>query len=217
MSALIISTWLWGRKYGPEYVARLRAGVARHLRQPYRWEVFAPEPEDMPLTERPGCLARLRMFDPAWQAKHGIERGDRLVCMDLDAIITGSLDELFDRPEPFVILRGANSSNPCPLNGSLQMLRGGECAYVWTKFTPKEAAKATIFAFFDDQAWLAHVMPDAAGWKAGNKSGVLAFRKPGWPNHTDDLPVNARYVAFPGWRDPSKFTHLPWVQEHWRA
>jgi hypothetical protein len=213
---LVISTWLWGTRYGPEYVERLRAGVARHLRQPYRWEVFAPEPEDMPLTERPGCLCRLRMFDPLWQTKQGIERGDRLVCMDLDAIVTGSLDELFDRPEPFVILQGANSSNPCLYNGSIFMARGGEHTDVWTRFTPEEAAKARIFQFFDDQSWFEHTIPNAAGWMAGIKSGALAFRKPGWPSHTDDLPSNARYVAFPGWRDPSKFTHLPWVQEHWR-
>ncbi len=214
---LWVTTWCWGTKYGPEYVERLRAGVARHLRQPYRWEVFAPEPEDMPLTERPGCLCRLRMFSPEWQAKQGIERGDRLVCMDLDSIVTGSLDELFDRPESYVVLQGVNSSNPCPYNCSLQLLRGSEHADVWTRFTPEEAAKASIFSFFDDQAWMAHIMPKAAGWQAGVASGVLGFRKPGWPSHTDDLPPNARYVAFPGWRDPSKFTHLPWVQEHWRV
>lgn len=215
--ALVISTWCWGDKYPGHYVERLRAGVARHLLQPYRWEVFAPEPEDMPLTERPGCLCRLRMFDPAWQAKHGIERGDRLVCMDLDSIVTGPLDHIFDREEPFLILQGANSSNPCPYNGSLAQLRGGEHAEVWTKFTTKEAAKAAIFEFFDDQAWYWHVLPNAAGWKAGKASGVYAFRKPSWPSHTDDLPPPASLVAFPGWRDPSKFTHLSWVQEHWRV
>jgi hypothetical protein len=216
MSALIIGTFLWGTKYGPEYVERLRAGVARHLRQPYRWEVFAPEPEDMPLTERPGCLARLRMFSPAWQAKHGIEPGDRLVCMDLDSIVTGPLDHLFDRPEPFVILQGANSSNPCPYNGSLILMRGGAHSEVWARFTPKEAAKATIYEFFDDQAFYWHIIPNAAGWKAGKESGVYAFRKRSWPSKSDDLPPGASLVAFPGWRDPSKFTHLPWVQEHWR-
>lgn len=215
---LIISTWLWGSKYSDDYVRKLREGVARHLKQPYRWEVFAPEPKDMPLTERPGCLCRLRMFSPEWQAKHGIERGDRLVCMDLDSIVTGPLDHLFDRPEPFVILQGANSSNPCPMNGSLVMARGGAHPELWTRFTPEEAAKATIFAFFDDQSWYWHMLPNAAGWKAGTTSKIYAFRKPGWPklSHSDAMPADASLIVFPGWRDPSKFTHLPWVQEHWR-
>lgn len=212
---LWVTTWCWGEKYPPYYVERLRAGVARHLRQPYRWEVFAPEPEDMPLTERPGCLCRLRMFDPAWQAKHGIERGDRLVCMDLDSIVTGPLDHLFDRPETFVILQGANSSNPCPYNGSLQLLRGGEHSDVWTRFTPEEAAKATIYEFFDDQAFYHYMIPKAAGWKVGVMSGVYALQKPGWPRGTN-LPRDASLVVFPGWRDPSKFTHLEWVKYHWR-
>lgn len=31
----------------------------------------------------------------------------RIVCLDLDAIVTGSLDPLLVRPEPFVIFGGA--------------------------------------------------------------------------------------------------------------
>jgi hypothetical protein len=67
----------------------------------------------------PGCFARSALFDPEWQARHGIEPGDRFVCLDLDLIVTGPLDGLFDRPEPFAILQGVNASNPCPYNGSV--------------------------------------------------------------------------------------------------
>lgn len=209
--ALIVSTFFWGTKYGPEYLEKLKAGVARNLSEPYEFRVF--EPEDMALTQIPGCFARLRAFDPDWQARQGINEGDRIVCLDLDLIVTGSLDGLFHREEGFTILQGVNSSNPCPYNGSAWMLRAGYRPDVWSGFS-LEAAEAVPFdSFPDDQAWFAHMMPDAGAF--GPETGVYAFQKPGWPKG-NNLPRNARIVAFPGWRDPVGFQHLPWVQEHWR-
>lgn len=212
--ALIIGTWLWGDKYGPEYVARLRAGVDRHLSAPYRFEVFRPGACDRDLTSIKGCFARLRAFSLKWQKANGIQEGDRLVCIDLDVVVTGSLDALFDRLEPFVILQGANASNPCPYNGSLWMLRAGYRQDVWDDFSLEEAARVPHFEFPDDQAWMAHKLPGAAGWKAGPESGVYAFQKPGWPKGFG-LPDDARLVVFPGWRDPAQFLGLPWLQRHW--
>lgn len=214
--ALIVGTWLWGTKYPPAYVERLREGVARNLHQPHRFEVFRPLAEDRYLTDIKGCFARLRAFDPEWQRTHGINHGDRLVCLDLDLIVTGGLDTIFNRQESFVILQGANAANPCPYNGSVWMLRAGEHSEVWSDFSLDAAGNAPFYEFPDDQAWFAHKLPDAAGWKAGPDSGVYAFKKPGWPKG-DDLPADARIVAFPGHRDPSQFEHLPWVRKHWWA
>lgn len=210
--ALTIVTWLWGSKYPRYYVERLANGLRQHLRQPHRFLVVSPEPEDEYLTKTQGCFCRLRMFDPEWQAKYGVE--DRLVCMDLDAVVTGELDTLFDRDEPFVILQGANASNPCPYNGSVMMLRAGAHPEVWADFSIEAAQHAPAYEFPDDQGWLWHKLPDAAGWQAGAASGVFAFKKPGWPKG-DALPVDARLVVFPGWRDPRAFAHLSWVREHW--
>jgi hypothetical protein len=215
VAALIVGTWLWGDKYPVRYVDRLRAGVARHLKQPYRFDVWRPQPEDEYLTIMRGCFARLRVFDPAWQQHAGIETGDRVVCLDLDSVVTGGLDPLFDRDDPFVVLTGANASNPCPYNGSVWMLRAGHRPDVWHDFSLEAAARVPFYQFPDDQAWMAHKLPGVAGWPAGPASGVYAFKKPGWPKG-DALPADARLVVFPGWRDPQKFTHLPWIKEHWR-
>jgi hypothetical protein len=84
--------------------------------------------------------------------------------MDLDLVVTGPLDALFDRPEPFVILQGVNAVNPCPFNGSLWMLEAGYRPDVWHEFSPELAAKVPFHEFPDDQAWLADMIPDAAGW-----------------------------------------------------
>lgn len=213
---LHIGPFVWGDKYGPAYIDRLQAGIARHLKQPHEFHVFKQDPRDRHLTEIKGCFARLRAFDPEWQWKNGIGEGERLVVLDLDLIVTGPLDELFDREEPFLIFQGANASNPCPYNGSLWQLRAGYRPDVWSTFSLDAARAVPFYEFADDQAWFADKLPGAAGWKAGPASGVYAFKKPGWPNG-DELPADARIVAFPGHRDPSHFTHLDWVREQWRG
>lgn len=213
--ALIISTWIWGNKYNPEYVAKLQRGVARHMREPYEFKVFSPELRYAALLEQPGCLIRLRMFSPEWQENQGIKPGDKLVCLDLDIVVTGSLDRLFKRPETFVILSGANSTNPCPFNGSLMMLTAGCHADVWTDFSLEKTRRIKFADYPDDQEWLWNKLPDAGTWKCGpNSCGVYAFCKPGWPRD-NNLPSDARLVAFPGWRDPSKFLAIPWIVQNW--
>lgn len=156
------------------------------------------------------------MFDREWQSAHGILPGDRVVCMDLDSVVTSELDPLFMRADNFCILTGANAQNPCPYNGSLWMLRAGYRPEVWTDFSLDAAAKVEHFSFPDDQAWFAAKLPGVIGWRVGPQSGVYAFKKPQWPPG-DNLPKDARLVVFPGWRDPSKFTHVPWVKEKWVA
>lgn len=228
---LIISTWLWGdTKYSIDDVEKLAAGVRRHLTKEFfeficisdkqTWiknvDQCMPIP-DIALTRVKGCFARLRMFDPAWQKKifgFGWTLSDRLVCIDLDTVITGPLDPLFDRVEPFMILKGANSVNPNPFCGALMMLRPGYRPDVWEDFSLEAAAKVKHFEFPDDQAWIWDRMPQADGWQCGAASGVYAFKKPGWP-HGDGLPPDARMVTFNGWRSPEQFRHLPWIRTHW--
>lgn len=212
--ALVISTWVWGDKYGADYVAKLAAGAARNLSIPHEFRLFTPPAEDAYLTQEKGCFARLRAFDPEWQAANGIEPGDRIVCMDLDLVITGSLDDLFDRQEPFTIMQGVNTANPCPFNGSLWMLEAGYRPDVWGEFSLDLAAKVPFYEFPDDQGWLADMLPDAGSF--GPEDGVYAFQKRSWPKG-EALPRNAKIVAFPGWRDPSQYVRLDWVAEHWRA
>lgn len=221
--ALVIATWFWGTKYSPDYVAKLAHGVRRNLKQQHRFVCFSDVPlridgvecgvlPDPDLTKVAGCYARLRMFDPAWQQ---MWFADRLVCIDLDTIIVGRLDPLFDRPEPFVIMQGGNYSNPCPYGGALMMLRRGAHPQVWSDFSLDAASQVPFHEFPDDQGWLWNKIPDAAGWRCGPESGVFVFRKPGWPDD-DVLPNNARIVTFNGWRSPHKLRHLGWVRQNWR-
>lgn len=209
---LTVVAWKWGAKYGDEYVARLSNALSRHLPEA-RLIVAAPVAEDEHLTNIPGCFARLRTFDPQWQAANGIAPGERIVVMDLDMVVTGSLSEIFDRAEPFVILQGVNAKNPCPYNGSVWMLRAGYRPDVSTDFSLERVRQVPFYIYPEDQGWFAHMLPYAASF--GPKQGVYGFRKPGWPR-CDALPSNARLVAFFGNRDPSQFTYLDWVRRNWQ-
>lgn len=224
---LNVVTWLWGDKYNTDDVVKLRAGVSRHLSQPHKFMLVtdslnrvpygcsALEIPNLELTKIPGCYARLVMFSPQWQRKLWLAEGDKIVCMDLDTVITGPLDPLFDRPEPFVILHGGNFANPCKFGGALMMLRPGAHPEIWSDFSVEAASKVPFYQFPDDQGWIWHKVPDAAGWQVGKPTvGVYVFRKPGWSNN-DELPKDARLVTFNGWRSPQKFNHLSWVKEHW--
>jgi hypothetical protein len=225
--AIAFITWLWGSKYDESDVAKLAHGVRRNYQTAHRFVVFTdralkcPPPIEVKPIADPrligrGCFCRLRMFDPRWQRQHGFN--DRVVSLDLDAVICGDIAPLVERPESFLILQGVNASNPCPFNASVMMLREREHAHVWTDFTPEKASAVPFDEFPDDQAWIWHKLPKAAGWKAGETSGIYGFQKPGWPRWAEhDLPIDARIVAFFGWRKPSMFTHLPWVRVHWRA
>ncbi len=211
---LTVLTWLWGTKYPASHVEKLKAGVARNLRMPHQFVcvgIDIPIEDEHLLTFRDGCYCRIRMFDPAWQAKHGF---DRIICLDLDMVVTGPLDPLFDRPEPFMILHGGHF-NPCPFNGSVMMVERGARPEIWSRFNPLDAELVAIADGTwrgSDQTWIAHVAPDASGWTS--KDGIYAYRKPAWGSG-DDLPKDARLVAFPGKKDPSQLTHLKWVRENW--
>jgi len=223
MDELTITSWLWGNKYSQSDVAKLYNGLKRNLKQSFRFILFSQRDMnikgvecrsiwDKNLISIKGCFVRLRMFDPVFQEKHKIT--GRFVCIDLDTVITGNLDPIFNRTEPFVILQGANSLNPCPYCGALIMVRAGAYPGLWSDFSLEAIDKIPFYEFPDDQGWIHYKVPDAAGWKAG-VNGVYAFKKPGWPSGTDCLPRDARMVTFNGWRSPAKFSTLDWVQRNW--
>lgn len=224
---LAICTWLWGNKYDERYVEKLRAAVGRNLKQPHRFLCMTERDrianfssgierhaiKDPELLLHRGCFARLRMFDRGWQ--HNRNFDGPIVCLDLDIVITGLLDGLFNRKEPIVLLEGANSTNPCPYNNSVFMFQVGAHPELWNEFSPESVAHMRRYEFPDDQGWFWHKLKRPAVWKVGPASGIYAFQKRCWPIG-DRLPSGAKIVAFPGARDPQHFQHLPWVKDNWQ-
>lgn len=110
----------WGRKYGPEYVNRLRSMVRRHLKRPHRFVCLTDD--------RTGIEPDIEVFDIPqvgfadfdqrlpWTFGHGWLkltsfkrelhdlRGTTLF-IDLDVVIVDSLDVFFEPPGEFVVIK----------------------------------------------------------------------------------------------------------------
>lgn len=171
--------------------------------------------EDGKYLNKLGCLVRMRMFDEKWQRRINLLPRDRVVNIDVDCVITGPLDDLFNRDDEFTIMQGFNSTNPCPFNGSLWMFRAGERHDVWEDFSIDAHKKfnVPIHAIADDQGWLHYKFPEAKAYTP--QDGIYAFKKKTWTTGLE-LPKEARIVAFPG-RNPAKYSELKWVRENWTS
>lgn len=104
----------WGSMYGPEYVNNLRAGVARHLRRPHRFVCFTDDASglsaDVEVQPLPSLGLPNGQQDLRWRklAVFGPQLGDlqgTTLFLDLDLVIVGSLDDFFELPGEFLIIR----------------------------------------------------------------------------------------------------------------
>jgi len=224
-------------RYTPEHVVRLHRSVTKHLSMPHRFICITDRPqtalwfpddvEVVPMWDDlalyGGCYRRLKVF--AYEMRDIL--GARFVSMDLDCVVTGSLDPLFSRQEDFVIWKDPSPRQPyC---GSMFMMNAGARREVWEKFDKSNAdlLKKNNNYIGTDQAWIASMCKGEAMWD--EKDGVysiLKFKKgkmgtiDNMARHglTSELPDGCRIVFFHGKSDPSmKKVHpvLPWIRDHW--
>ena len=183
--------------------------VSRNLRMKHRLVCVTTETDLPPYVERidppgefedvapqwgprkPNCYRRLVMF----RSDAAKTFGRRFVSMDLDCIVGGPLDPLFNRPEEFVIFKGTAPERP--YNGSMMLLKAGARSQVYDEFDQAGADASGARFYGSDQAWLAHILgPNEATW--GEADGVwfldryLQFVR----------KVNPTILFFPGKRKP---------------
>lgn len=217
--------------YTAEHVNILADMVRRHYQGPHRFLCITDDPrgievETYPLwgdcsqlknasgAHLPSCYRRLKLFDPETQAELGIKPGDRLVQIDLDTVICGSLNPLFDRDDPFVGWAVPGSFHPRVFNGSMWMVRAGAEAHVWRDFNPDTSPQEAKAARFlgSDQSWMSYRLQGRAGWT--DSDGVYSY--PLLLKRYSEPPENARVIMFHGFQKPWKEGLQPWVQKYWR-
>ena len=148
---LTVACVKWGNIYGPEYVNKLRAMVKRNLTMSHRFICFTENSADLdreilsaPLFhDLEGWWGKLALFEP------GFLRGDRVLFLDLDTIILGSLDKIAAYDGQFAILRdfvfpehygsGVMAWTPSPLTES-----------IWTSWNKANRPRPKR----GDQAWI---------------------------------------------------------------
>lgn len=207
---ITILTWLWTQpqmrtSYTAKHVNIWASMVSRHLDMPHELACVTNTPEGIDpkvriitppgdfegmqtprwTNGRPSCFRRLAMFRRDAAAIFG----ERFVCMDLDVVVGGRLDPLFDRNDDLVIFKGTKPERP--YNGSMILIRAGCRPQVYEEFSKAGAIEAGEKFTGSDQAWLAHILGDGeATWSEAD--GVC------WYNMRGTHKETPRLLFFPG-------------------
>jgi hypothetical protein len=140
--------------------------------------------------------------------------GPRFACVDLDCVITGNVDRIFSRTDPFIINRyGPCRKNNQKYNGSFFMMDAGVHDQVWSTFDVV-SSPAIIHDLYlknqvvgSDQAWVSYLIESPS--TVGTKDGIYDARI-----IKNVLPKDASIVFFPGPRDPTQNAYT-WVKDHY--
>ncbi len=232
---LTVAVWKWGKKYQMEHVAKLQSMLQRHLHVPHRIVCITDTPHGLPKGVIPAALPKKLKYDHKclrrmWLYSAEAARiGDRLFQIDLDVVITDTIDPLVDRSEPFVIWKSdSNTRHGWAYNATLMLITPGAKDEVWRTFAQDPVG---ILKAADDDGWWGKVNSDQAVacylmkdqeipvWT--QEDGIYAYRvfagKHG--DRGQVLPEGARIVSFHGPRDPSLpdlQQKSPWINTHWR-
>jgi hypothetical protein len=117
--------------------------------------------------------------------------------MDLDVVMAGNLDDLFDPHYDFRMYAGTSKRRP--YNGSLVQIRAGARASVYTDFTAEGAAQARAKYIGSDQAWISHKL--GAGERTWGRADGIYHYGPSLAR-TKSYPSNMRMLFFPGFNKP---------------
>ena len=237
----IVLCMKWGDKYGPEYVNRLYAMVARHLRGEFRFVCLTDS--DKGIRPEVLCLPIPELTLPdglperGWKKLttfaadlHGL-RGTALF-LDIDIVIVDDITPFFELPGEFLIIHDWKRPWRVTGNSSVYRFEIGAHADVLEKF--RAGAPSIRAEFRNEQAYLSdelhrqgrlHYWPKA--WCVSFKYHAIA---PFPLNYllAPAIPRGARIVVFHGVVNPPdalagrsngnwrRARATPWIAEHWR-
>ena len=249
-----VVTLKWGARYGAEYVNKLFAGVSRNLTLPFHFVCFTDDATGLTKGIKSFPIPEIDLDPPnlyrGWRKlclfKEGLPINGNCLFLDLDILITGSLDDFFlYEPEKIPIihdwptsLRKIFPKGPPVGNSSVFRFIANECTFVYEQYiSEKEWALST---FEPPQSYLTHcIRPRMIFWP---KHWVVSFKVhclPPWPFNlfkTAKSPKNAQIVIFhghpdpdearegkwalgnkPSWKKIYKYTKpTPWIDNYWK-
>lgn len=249
---LTVVLWHWARRYGREHIVAMREMLARNLSLPHDIVCITDRPEDVPAGIRTfdvkhtigprdhKCLRRMWLYagkpksvGKPWPG----DLGDRLLQLDLDVVLTDSIDPIVDRPESFVIWKSDSTVRPYrphgwAYNATVMLLDPGARRDVYDRWNEdrKGVSKAADKDGWDvktcsDQAIATFLLKDdpPAVWTTAD--GIYAYRAIAGPDGMKDtgLPEGCRIVSFHGRSGarhpgvPELQARSPWITQHWRA
>ena len=236
----------WGNRYGSEYVNRLYSMATRNTSRPLRIVCFTDDPTgirsevevrmmpefDLPERMRAHPFRRMFIFQKEVEGLSG-----NVLHLDLDLLVTGSIDAFFDyKPElEFVVCENWTQPGQGIGNMSVFRYKVGALTKIWDRFRPDPMAMMDLYR--NSQTFVCRTLGNVEffppAWCLSFKHSLI----PPWPLNffkTPSLPADAKIVAFTGKPDIDEATrgewpvngvwkklykHIrptPWIAEHWR-
>lgn len=220
---MILACVRTGAKYPFGYVVKLRNMIERHTggRLDVRLVCLTDQPErcrgvdfiDISDEKLPGWWAKMALFKFNWRSGH------RVVFLDLDTVIVGSLIPLLHvdlHPFRFGICdnfaRLAGSTNwPCKYNSSVMVLDAQMDDVLWRRFNAQRGLMEAN-ARYGDQMVIEHLIyPDAVLLQHRLPAGYfLNYR-----NLTEEPPQWPTAIVNFGGKSRPHNSPLQWVKQSW--
>jgi hypothetical protein len=232
----------WGAKYGPDYVNRLYGMVARNLARPFRLVcltddaagiraevICAPIPALPPIAQpKERGWRKLASFSPELAPLVD----DVVLFLDVDVVVMGQLDPLFDEPAGFPLIRDWYHPWRLVGNSSVYRYRLAERADLFGDFCAN--TDAIVSRFRNEQEYLTAFMAERGLLAFWPKAWCQSYRAnclPLWPMRlwqAPQAPPDCRVLVFHGEPKPPEaidgraglfatFRPSPWLAPYWRA
>ena len=202
--------------YSVEYVANLRAMVAKHLPARHEFVCLTDRPWLLPDGVRgipvkspaplPGWWSKLQLFDAA------LPLSGRVLYLDLDTLVVADLTPLVEHPARLVLaphggtFRGRYGRLVVPrFNSSVMCFHGGEERDLWESWSPAQAER-----LWGDQDWIGERRPYGATFPA---AWVPRLSEVGGPPFAPEVKV----VLSKKPKNHEAALRWPWFDRLWRA
>lgn len=205
--------------YSDEYVWNLKEAVARNLSFEHRFVCLCDEPVEgveceLLVSDWPGWWAKAEMFRP------DLEKYGRLLYIDLDTVIAGSLDDIASYSGIAAVTKDFYYGGP---SQSLLSYEVGAFRHVWREFCRDPQLWMTdgdkmVAPHFGDQVLLTKIAHPFVFdyWQDILPGQLVSYRKHCRKTKVLDLlPNDARVISFHGNPKPRDFKAGHWVRRLW--
>lgn len=216
----------WGTRYGAEYVNRLYSAIQRQTTRPTRLVCFTDNAdgvvadvqiEPIPDINLPEDFINLPWRKLAmWKYPLADLSGDVLF-LDLDLVITGNLDALFDYEKGrYCVIENWTQKGQNKGNTSAFRFPVGKYAHIFDRI--QEDPMSVLDAYRIEQLYISREIDDMVFWP---QEWCVSFKHslmPKWPLNffiSPKLPAETRIVAFTGKPDQDEAAVGKWPVKHW--
>lgn len=199
-----------GGIYKPIDVQKLAAGVGRYLPGLNRFVCFTDDPKlNLPDVEPVQLVHRW----PGWWSKIEIfrtsifEEGEPVLFFDLDTIIVGSLHDIADHGQHWIILEDFYRAGR--YGSGMMGWTANDNQHIYRDFA-RDPQKAMGHSPRGDQDWIERVAPHAEWWQTVIPNQIFSYKV----HCQNGLPDDARVVCFHGKPKPADVKDR-WVLDYW--